>query len=327
MKKKHLLMLAGMISFSVYSQIITSDFEDLNLAVDTFWNGSDASGQFTSNTVIFKNIYDTAWGGSWSGVSYSSMKNDSTAGFMNQFSCISGEGYNSSQSYSVFYTRSSDSLVSIPNNGRVNGFWINNSTYAYLSMKNGDAFSKKFGDSTNSSGMLDGTNGNDFFKLTIFGTNSDSVEFYLADFRGAASADYIIKDWTYVDLSSLNPNSKQLSFVLTSSDIGSFGMNTPQYFCMDNFEYLSVLSSINDAIESSISIYPNPTQNRIKINFGVVISNATYKLIDIAGRELKNISVDGVSSLELDLTNEKKGLYFLMITNGNESITKRIIRN
>ena len=75
-------------------------------------------------------------------------------------------------------------------------------------MTNGDSFAKKFGDSTDASGTSDGTNGNDFFKLSIYGENNDSIEFYLADFRGPDSTDYILKEWTYVSLAGLDPLSK-----------------------------------------------------------------------------------------------------------------------
>jgi hypothetical protein len=58
------------------------------------------------------------------------------------------------------------------------------------------------------------------------------VEFYLADFRNGKSL--IVKDWTYVDLSSLKLVDR-IKCTLTSSDNGDYGMNTPGYFCIDNF--------------------------------------------------------------------------------------------
>ena len=65
---------------------------------------------------------------------------------------------------------------------------------------------------------------------------TDSVDFYLADYRFADnSEDYIVKDWTFVSLEALG-DVDSLLFSLTSTDNDSmFGMNTPAYFCMDNF--------------------------------------------------------------------------------------------
>jgi hypothetical protein len=113
----------------------------------------------------------------------------------------------------------------------VSGFYATNCTYAYLSMKNGDMFAKKFG----------GTTGNDpdYFKLLIWGekqdgSKTDTIEFYLADFRSNDnSRDYIVKNWRWVDLSKLG-KVKKLRFNLASSDAGKWGMNTPAYFCLDN---------------------------------------------------------------------------------------------
>src|SRR5690606_13300086 len=105
---------------------------------------------------------------------------------------------------------------------------VTNSTYAYYSMKDGDAFAKKFG----------GVTGNDpdWFKLTIKmyfqGIFNDSVDFYLADFRFTDnSQDYIVKDWQSINLSSYG-SMDSLSFELSSSDIGMWGMNTPAFFCI-----------------------------------------------------------------------------------------------
>lgn len=146
-----------------------------------------------------------------------------------QWKNIVGGGYNGSQNYGVAYaaafngpcyvTLLSDEPAVVP------GFYITNSSYAYTSMTNGDASAKKFEQG-------------DWFLLTItgYGDNDEvtgTKEYYLADLRDADKA-YIINDWRYVDLSSLGKVCK-LGFELTSSDNGSWGMNTPAYFCFDDF--------------------------------------------------------------------------------------------
>jgi hypothetical protein len=104
--------------------------------------------------------------------------------------------------------------------------YVTNSTYAALSMLNGDAVAKKFSYADH-----------DWFKLKIKGFDhtgeaKDSIDFYLADFRTSSSAG-IISEWTKVDLSSLGDVQK-LQFSLSSSDNGAWGMNTPAYFCIDD---------------------------------------------------------------------------------------------
>ena len=330
MTKNYLLIFAGVLSFSAFSQTNTADFEDLALPLDTFWNGSNLSGGFNSGMVRFQNQYDTTWGGSWKKFAYSTMRDTTTASYANQYSCISGKGVGSSATYGVGYFNGTDfpSLFSLvtPSSGVTlfKGVYLNNTTYAYLSMKNGDSFAKKFGDSTDVSGSLDGTSGRDWLKLTIYGS-TDSLEFYLADYRGPDSTDYIIKDWTYVDLTPLNEN-MSLSFKLTSSDNGAFGMNTPGYFCLDSLIYEGV-TSLSEVQKFSISVYPNPTQNSVKISFESNKVSGFYRVTDIAGREVMNGNFSELNSVELDLSNEKNGVYLLSVSKGNSIITRKIIKH
>lgn len=327
MKKNYVLILSILFSISSFSQFMYSGFEDLSLPIDTFWNGSNGSGHFVSNTVRYTNSYDTAWGGSWSGISYSTMRDTSTAGFGNQYSCIAGKGAGSSSTYAVVYPNSKN-LVYFTSPSFYSGIWVNNSTYAYLSMKNGDSFAKKFGDSTNASGLIDGTNGKDWFLLTIYGSNpNDSVEFYLADFRGPDSTDYIIKDWTYISFPGFSGvNSDSLRFKLTSSDNGTWGMNTPNYFCMDSLKFRPNLYSINENSKIGVSIFPNPTNDIVNLNFDRTINKGMYKVIDIKGRELENGTINGLNTMRLDLSNQTSGIYFVVVTEENQVISKRIIK-
>ena len=104
---------------------------------------------------------------------------------------------------------------------------LTNNTYAALAIKNGYGLATKF--STGS-----------YYKVTITGistggTSTGSVDFYLADFRNGKS--FICKDWTKVDLSSLGTVTK-LIFTFTSTDTGTYGINTPAYVCVDNIVYV-----------------------------------------------------------------------------------------
>jgi Domain of unknown function (DUF4465) len=171
----------------------------------------------------------------WTGWTYSNETDVTTAGYTNQFSAYAGSGAQGSANYGVAYLGEPDIGFDAP--VAAQGAYITNTTYAALSMLNGDAFSKKFG----------GASGNDadFLKLTITGYDANalttgSVDFYLADYRFADnSQDYLIKGWTYVDLSSLGTVSS-LRFSLASSDASSFGINTPAYFALDSLSVTAV---------------------------------------------------------------------------------------
>ena len=210
------------------------DFEDLPLEPESFYNGADEAGGFASGGAFFNNTFTDFGGGftSWSGWSYSNITDNTTPGFMNQYSAIPGTGADGSSNYAVAFTFDpGDSAINMPASTIPQSMLITNTTYAYLAMLNGSQFSKVFG----------GEKGDDpdFFLLTITGLDSiggttGTIDFYLADYRFEDNGvDYLVDSWTEVDLTSLD-GAATLSFGLTSSDVGQFGMNTPAYFAIDN---------------------------------------------------------------------------------------------
>lgn len=233
MKKFNLLVLAVICTMIAQAQTVAT-FENLNLAPESYWDGSDLSGGFGSGNGYFVNSYDTAYF-SWSGFAYSNVTDDTTTGWGNQYGNIAGGGYNGSANFAVA-NGYGDMKVQLTGNASggtyVKGTYINNSAYAYYSMRDGDQFAKKFG----------GVSGNDpdWFKLTVTGwlngqAKVDTVNFMLADFTFADnSQDYLLDEWTWLDLQVLG-NVDSLQFSLSSSDAGQWGMNTPAYFVLDNF--------------------------------------------------------------------------------------------
>jgi Domain of unknown function (DUF4465) len=215
-----------------------STFEELPLAAESHWNGSDGTGGFQSGSAYFYNNYNQTYG-SWDGWAYSSMTDNTTPGYGNQYSAFTGGGADGSSNYGVSYipldwmTGSYDpipsriDLVGSSNGYPVSGAFITNTTYAALAMRNGEFPAKQFGGAT--------SDDPDWFKLIISGIGSTAapVEFYLADYRFADnSQDYIVEDWVWVDLSGLGEVTG-LEFSVASSDVGDFGINTPTYFAMD----------------------------------------------------------------------------------------------
>ena len=224
---------------------VVADCADLSLGSNTYWNGSDLSGGFRSEAVLFNNTF-TDWGGgytSWAGFSYSCVNDPLTPGYGNQYAVISGSGVGGTGVYAVAYDDgpwSESDIITLPVPSAVKGFYINNTTYAALAMRDGTAFSRKFC-----------TASNDWFMVTITGQDDSgqvtgSTNFFLADFRFTNSAQaYIVTNWTWVSLTNLGADVKSLHFALSSSDNGLYGMNTPAYFALDN---LTTLESYAPAV-------------------------------------------------------------------------------
>jgi len=215
------------------------NFENLTFNGSSYWDGSDGSGKFKSGNMTFDNNYNSTYG-SWDSFVYSQLGDTVTPGYTNQYSVF--DHTNGLNKFAIYYPPfSCNSFASFPNDSvyLVTSISVCNSTYAALSMKFGDAPpAKKFG----------GPSGNDpdWFKMTVIGFNAagdsvKSVDFYLADYRfDNNSQDYIINKWTRVDLTPLGKINK-LTFRLSSSDNGAWGMNTPSYVCLDNLKYEVVI--------------------------------------------------------------------------------------
>jgi len=235
MQKIIMMTLAMLLLPVIQSHADWATFEDLTLNSESFYNGSDAAGGFESGTAEFNTIYDDTFGPYWEGFAYSNTTDTTTAGFTNQYSAITGGGEDGSQIYAVGYIGFLGTVptITFPDEVFVTSMYITNTTYAYLSMRDGDFVAKKFG----------GPDGSDpdWFLLTITGKDEEgevvgTVSFYLADFRSEdAAQDYIVDQWTNVDTSSLG-RVKTLEFSLSSTDNGDFGMNTPAYFAIDNIQ-------------------------------------------------------------------------------------------
>ncbi|MFG0268278.1 MAG: DUF4465 domain-containing protein [Rhodopirellula sp. JB055] len=224
------------------SQSIVVSMEDAgsNLAPESFDNGSDLSGAIASGPLEFPNVYNEQYG-SWSGWAASNVTDVTTPGYSNQYAAYSNlggdpsGGGDSSETFLIGAgsggSAPSVSLPSTMRDARFASISLTNSTYAALSMQQGDAFAKQFGGETGDDP--------DFFLLTIVGLDSTgetvgTIDFYLADYRFENnSLDYIVDEWTTIDLTSLD-GASQLRFDLSSSDVGDYGMTTPAYFAADN---------------------------------------------------------------------------------------------
>ena len=221
MKNKNVVCLLAVLMVAGLSHAAISDFEDLSLAPNSFWNGADGSGGFTSGDVFFVNTYNTTYG-SWDGFAYSNKVDITTPGYGNQYSAITGSGVADSDHYGVGFVGWAAPPTAVLNTvGAVQGAYFTNTTYAYLAMLNGEGPASTFGP-------------DDWFKLTIEGFDAGTNSTGTVDFLLADGTD-IVNEWTWVDLTELGNAVASLQFTLSSTDNDpQWGMNTPAYFAIDN---------------------------------------------------------------------------------------------
>ncbi|MFP4433248.1 MAG: DUF4465 domain-containing protein [Phycisphaerae bacterium] len=205
----------------------SSDFDDLTLEEDSYWNGSDNSGGFTSGDASYNNMFTPEWS-TWEGWSYSNMTDNTTPGHGNQYSAFTG-GAHTGSNYGIAYAGSC--MVSLESEQIVQSAYLTNTTYTGLSMRDGDSFAKRFGGDTGDDP--------DWLKVTATGRDGEgnvtgTKDIYLADYRYSNnSKDYIVDTWRPVNFGTLG-KVKSIEFSMSSSDTGEWGMNTPSYFAMDS---------------------------------------------------------------------------------------------
>ena len=238
MKKTLLLCAAISLGITLSSQAVVIDFSDKTLASESYHNNPE----FKSGGVGFNNYYDPTYQ-SWAGFAYSNTTDTTTPGYTNQYSAITGTDGSGVAGgiYGVAYIDSFAPVIPTitldPANNAPLSIQVTNTAYAYYAMLDGDSFTDKF-------------TAGDWFLLTISAFNAqnqliNAVEFYLADFRSLNSAEhYILDQWATVDLTSLGSGVSTIDFLLTSSDTGVYGMNTPAYFAMDNLVVIPEPSTV-----------------------------------------------------------------------------------
>jgi len=324
--------------FSRAQTIFVSDIENLGLTSGQYYNGSSGGSGFMGSHAFFPTVWDTSWGGYWaSGWAASAVYDSTTSGSANLYGCAAYKGYSNSNTFAVgsaysgVTVRLTDSLVG----KTVSGLYVCNSTFAYKAMKYGDMFARKFGDTTGTGCNCAQGTYPDWFKLTVkkFSGGSlqnDSVEVYLSDYRFANGIqDYILNTWTWINLSSLG-STDSLQFTLHSSDYGSFGMNTPAYFCLDDLTLDFGTGMDYVFANEGLNIYPNPALEETELVFNT--KEAVYvsmKVMDVSGREMavQNInSFAGTNKFKIDVSQYPAGVYYVIVNAGENTLAKKLIK-
>jgi hypothetical protein len=314
---KHLAALgAALLTAATQAQTV-STFESILTVPGTYWNGSDSThvGGFNDGNAFFVNEFNSQFS-FWSGGFAVSNKKDTTTadtanGFAQIYNAVTPGGAAGSNSYTIAQQGSTIKLTGAAAGKQPEGLYITNSNYTYLSMKWGDAFARQFTDS-------------DFFVVNIIGfkggeETDTAVTVYLADGTD------LLNTWQWVNLKPLG-DVDSIGFLLESSDTGQFGMNTPAFFCIDNFTTTDIHTGINQVAAQlrGTMVYPNPATTVVTIE--TVVEQGVVNLFDITGKKTRTQSLSlGANTMSTE--GLQPGIYFLQLeSNGINETRKLVIR-
>lgn len=314
--------------------VATFDALTLPKTSDTFYVnysnfGKDAG--FDDGLAHFPCYYDTAFNDTLlsSGFVYSNMKTDTSLNYTNDLIAVTQEGYNGSANYVVSFVKIDYNTFKIDTNkillkGKamhkpVNGFYITNTMYAYKAIQRGYFSARPF---TRDS--------NDYFKVIIRGylngqLKNDSVDVFLADYRQSnLTNDTLLNTWKWVNLLPLG-DVDSLALTMASTDAGMFGVNTPTYFCIDNFSTYET-SSVGNAPEAFVAkVYPNPAVNELYVELNDRAVREMY-ITDMTGKVLSRIAVKDAVTL-IPLNTLVAGNYILNLVGDGKTASVRFIKN
>lgn len=212
MKKYMSCILVLVMSSGAFAATSVTDFTDLTLpGAETYWNGSDGSGGFTSGGASFNNNYNPTYF-SWGGFAYSNVTDNTTPGWGNQYSSITGGGYAGSIYGVAYYDAYTPTVptITLATETQCDGVWLTNDTYAYYSILNGDTFAGAISEGG-------------YYKVIVTGFDAAGTELgncsaFLADYTSTDPAEhYIVDDWVYLNLSGLG-EVKTLEFSFSATD-------------------------------------------------------------------------------------------------------------
>ncbi len=105
----------------------------------------------------------------------------------------------------------------------------------------------------------------------------------------------------------------------TSQNIGSLpARNTAIY------KVVAHSSGLTGPEANSFQLYPNPANSFITVHLDNIMSaNATVSVLDLYGRELKKIQINGPTTIPIE--DIHSGIYFLKVTDGNSIRTGKIV--
>ena len=157
--------------------------------------------------------------------------------------------------------------------------------------------------------------------VTAIDTSITTSTFTITSNQAAATYDWIDCGTG----NSLIPAETNASY--TAAANGDYAVIVTLGSCSDTSACVNITTvGVNDIKNTNVSIYPNPTKEFINVNFGNVQGSVNYTLTSIEGRIIEQQQNVTENSIQIDLSNESKGIYLLKIDNNSSASVSRIIR-
>lgn len=269
---------SGKTAVIVRGEAVTATFDDYYLPEESYVTPINEDVLYSGSYAFHGN------GGSygamtyWNGFAFANQTGNTYVNLTpDQYNTSMGGGYNS-DGYAIAYPYGTYSIdvTNSEDGDTIQGLYVSNNAYALSSILHGDGFSEAFKQGS-------------WFMLTANGVAADGsskqVDFYLADYRSLNAADhYALDTWQWMDLRALG-KVKSVWFSMSGSDTGSFGLNTPAYFAIDDF------NGTRHEVATSVDVNEGTTSIDLSTLFNLEPGQATVTYSLEAGQDSQDVDV------------------------------------
>jgi hypothetical protein len=246
-------------------------------------------------------------------------------------------------------------IVSLPVDDGV--FWVGDGSNKFtvtVSQPNGSTDQNSLNDSYTTSFTLPDVYTENFIVYLRTNNNSADNSYTITDIDGNVvySKDGLLPNRTYFDTLKLGPGCYELKLLDSNNDglyywaytaqgSGSLKIKEDGGFFLKSFEsefghsitYAFTIGSIttveSDPSITEINVFPNPSDGLFTIDIVGMHNETTIEVFSAVGELISSESyqINGVLTQQLDLNNQADGIYLIKITNNNETIIKKVIKN
>ena len=164
--------------------------------------------------------------------------------------------------------------------------------------------------------------------VTINLTVEPAIDITVSNTSPTLTANQSGASYQWLDCDNANaPIASETGQSFTATVNGNYAVIVTVGSCSDTSACENITGvGIKEAASNVVSIYPNPTSGLFTIRLANIKEAVSYTITTLEGRLVEQANNVTTNNIEVDLTDESKGVYLLRITEGNSNSIYKIVR-